>query len=127
MTEPPGVAEGEGPVEPVAADVYGPYGQLIKMLLPRSGSVAVYDADKELLWCSDGCERPDLRTLVEELADESSEYLSNRGTTRTVEGGGPAFLYALRGQLGQILGSVVVELAEDQNTVAKGSMVASSC
>ena len=125
MTEPPGVAEGEGPVEPVAADVYGPYGQLIKMLLPRSGSVAVYDADKELLWCSDGCERPDLRTLVEELADESSEYLSNRGTTRTVEGGGPAFLYALRGQLGQILGSVVVELAEDQNTVAKGSMVAS--
>jgi len=125
MTEPPGVAEGEGSVEPVAADVYGPYGQLIKMLLPRSGSVAVYDSDKELLWCSDGCERPDLRTLVQELSEESSEYLSNRGTTRTVEGGGPAFLYALRGQLGQIMGSVVVELAEDQNTVAKGSMVAS--
>ena len=125
MTEPPGVAEGEGSVEPVAADVYGPYGQLIKMLLPRSGSVAVYDSDKELLWCSDGCERPDLRTLVQELSEESSEYLSNRGTTRTVEGGGPAFLYALRGQLGQVLGSVVVELAEDQNTVAKGSMVAS--
>jgi len=125
MTEPPGVAEGEGSVEPVAADVYGPYGQLIKMLLPRSGSVAVYDADKELLWCSDGYERPELRALVEELDEDNSEYLSSRGTTRTVDGGGPAFLYALRGQLGHILGSVVVELAEDQNTVAKGSMVAS--
>ncbi len=125
MTEPPAVAQGEGAVEPATGDVYGPYGQLIKMLLPRSGSVAVYDAHKEFLWCSDGCERPDLRTLVEDLSAGDSEYFSSRGTTRTVAGGGSAFLYALRGQLGQILGSVVVELADDHNTLAKSSMVAS--
>ena len=32
---------------------YAPYGQLVKMLIPSSGCVALYDASGDLIWCSD--------------------------------------------------------------------------
>ena len=34
------------------------------MLLPSARSVAICDARAELVWCSDGYERPDLRALL---------------------------------------------------------------
>ena len=125
MTQPSDVAAGAGPVEPATADVYSPYGQLIKMLLPRSGSVAFYGADKDLLWCSEGYERPDLRALVDELSEGNTEYLSSRGTTRSMGDDASAFLYALRGQSGQVLGTVVLELPDEPGAQRRGSMVAS--
>lgn len=42
-----------------------PYGQLIKMLMPRASCIAIYDRNSVSLW-SDGCEGPDLPHLMEE-------------------------------------------------------------
>src|SRR6186997_2815095 len=43
-----------------------PYGQLVKMLMPRASCIAIYDRNSVPLWLSDGCEGPDLSNLIEE-------------------------------------------------------------
>jgi len=123
MVDASGATAGAGPMQAPAAQAYDPYGQLIRMLLPRCGSIAVYGASRELLWCSDGYQRPDLHDVLEVRSAETVEALSNRGTTCAVGDGGSAFLYALRGKQGRILGTVVVELGADQGGQTQDSMV----
>ncbi|HMN44729.1 MAG TPA: bifunctional diguanylate cyclase/phosphodiesterase [Povalibacter sp.] len=43
-----------------------PYGQLMKMLMPRALCIGIYDHLATPLWLSDGCEGPDLPQVVEE-------------------------------------------------------------
>lgn len=43
-----------------------PYGQLVKMLMPRALSIAIYDRMGVPLWLSDGCDNMDLLQLAEE-------------------------------------------------------------
>jgi diguanylate cyclase (GGDEF)-like protein len=43
-----------------------PYGQLVKMLMPRASCIAIYDRNSVPLWLSDGCDGPDLPHLIEE-------------------------------------------------------------
>ena len=43
-----------------------PYGQLVKMLMPRASCIAIYDRTSTPLWLSDGCDGPDLTHLMEE-------------------------------------------------------------
>jgi diguanylate cyclase (GGDEF)-like protein len=90
------------------AAAYAPYAQLVKMLLPSAGSIAVYDARAELLWCSDGYERPDLRELLEQQRE--SETLASRGRVDQTSSGVPVYISALRAPNARPLGSVVIEL-----------------
>src|SRR6185295_5042818 len=87
------------------------YGQLIKMLLPSTGSVAIYDSASELLWCSDGYEQPDLRQLLERL--HSNDTLASRGRIELTSAGVPAFVALLRGSHSRPLGALVVELNQN--------------
>ena len=87
---------------------YAPFAQLIKMLLPSARSVALYDTRPELVWCSDGYERPDLRAMVD--PERARDAAATRGSVETTKEGLPVFVSALRGASGQPLGSVVVEL-----------------
>lgn len=48
-----------------------PYGQLIKMLMPRALCIGIYDRMATALWLSDGCEGPDLPQLVEEALNSA--------------------------------------------------------
>ena len=48
-----------------------PYGQLMKMLMPRALYIAIYDRMATPLWLSDGCEGPDLPQLVEEALNSA--------------------------------------------------------
>ena len=107
-----------------AAGIYAPYGQLIKMLLPRCGGIAFYSPEKELLWCSDGCERPDLKVVLDDLPADDSQQMSSGGVIRSLSGDGSAFVYVLRGQAGEQLGTLVVEIGDGQRQTS-GSMVAS--
>jgi diguanylate cyclase (GGDEF)-like protein len=91
-----------------APDGYAPYGQIIKMLLPRAGCIAIYGADGELVWCSDGFERPDLRELLEGL--RNGEGVSAGGSVSSTSSGTPAFVAPLYDDSGTALGSLVVEL-----------------
>lgn len=43
-----------------------PYGQLVKMLMPRALCIAIYDRMGVPLWLSDGCDGTDLMQLAEE-------------------------------------------------------------
>ena len=82
MTDSSEPAGAEAVATPGAAEIYAPYGQLIKMLLPRCGVIAFYGADEDLLWCSDGCERLDLKVLLGELRDGEPDELNGGGAIR---------------------------------------------
>lgn len=125
MTDPDGTVAGREAVSPGDGGLYAPYGQLIKMLLPRAGSIAFYGADEELLWCSDGCERPDLKTVLADLRAENRDELAGGGAIRSLSGGGSAFVQMLRGRDRAHRGTVVVELDDGHRRQMTGSMVAS--
>jgi diguanylate cyclase (GGDEF)-like protein len=91
-----------------AATGFEPFAQLIKMLLPSARSVAIYDARVELVWCSDGYERPDLRAAV--LQPRAAEAAVGRGSVETSSSGVPVFVAAMRGADAKPLGSLVIEL-----------------
>ena len=91
--------------------------------MPSVGSIAIYGADGELVWCSDGYERPDLRALLESL--RASDTVAGRGKVESTSAGVPAFVSGLRGKDMRPLGSVVIELSHTQNSRYSGSMVAS--
>src|SRR5512143_177558 len=104
-----------------AAAGYAAYGQLIKMLLPSTGGIAIYDSASELIWCSDGYEQLDLRQLLER--QRSSETVASRGSIELTSAGVPAFVALLRGAESRPLGSLIVEL--NQNSKQSPSMVLS--
>src|SRR3954464_8407129 len=81
---------------------YGAYGQLIKMLLPSTGGIAIYDSAAELIWCSHGHEQLDLRQLIERL--RSSDTVASRGSIELTSAGVPAFVALLRGTHSRPLG-----------------------
>ncbi len=97
------------PSEIEATGGYAPFARLIKMLLPSTGSVAIYDPRCELLWCSDGFERLDLRELLEQ--QRASETLAGRGSVVTTTAAIPVFISGLRGAGTRPLGSLVIELS----------------
>jgi len=125
MAEPPHVPGDQDAPDTLVSGSYAPYGQLVKMLLPSAGSIAIYDADSELLWCSDGYERPDLRSLLERLRSEGSDTLVGRGSVANTAAGVPAFVSGLKGEHGRPLGALVLELSLGQNARYSGSMVSS--
>src|SRR6185369_10924378 len=104
-----------------AAASYAAYGQLIKMLLPSTGGIAIYDGAAELIWCSHGYEQLDLRQLIERL--RSNDTLASRGSIELTSAGVPAFVALLRGEHSRPLGSLVIEL--NQNSKQTPSMVLS--
>ena len=104
---------------------YAPYAQLAKMLVPSSGSIAIYDVDGELVWCSDGYERPDLRELVEALMSQSPHQSSNQGTVRRTSTGINAFACNLQNERDESLGFVLIELGAGQTAQTSSSMAAS--
>jgi len=124
MTDPSGNEASEAAQPPGAAGIYAPYGQLIKMLLPRCGGIVFYSPEKDLLWCSDGCERPDIKVVLDDLPSDVSEEMSGGGAIRNLSDEGSAFVYVLRGRSGEHLGTLVVEIGDGQRQTS-GSMVAS--
>lgn len=103
---------------------FAPYAQLVKMLVPSAGTVSLYGAADELLWCSDGCERPDLRELVDGATRERSAGDGARGSIERLPSGSSAFLTALEDDSSGLLGHLVVELPRD-GAAGRYSMVAS--
>lgn len=88
-----------------------PYAQLVKMLVPSAGTISLYGPADDLLWCSDGCERPDLRGLLEPARrgapapDAPADGAVVRSPT-----GLAAYLKDLESEAGERLGCLVVEL-----------------
>ena len=76
-----------------------PYGQLVKMLMPRAHCIAIHDRMGMPLWMSDGCDSGDLLQLVEEGLNNA-----RNGTLDAAErdgfarswGGDTAYVFMLR-------------------------------
>ena len=115
MTGPPIQKNTKDEIAAAVGDGYAPYGQLVKMLLPSAGSIAIYDASHEVVWCSDGYAHPDLRTLLDRLTAAGASTLAGRGNLEMTPGGVPAFVAALRSEQMRPLGALVLELRNDQS------------
>jgi hypothetical protein len=117
---------------PVQATSLDPYGQLIKMLMPRALHIAVYAGDGLALWLSDGVEHPDLQALVNETAAlcasggmTAANAADPAGLVRTWTGDS-AYIFVIRdaGQPGgMILGYLAVISPDTQNGARPFSLV----
>jgi diguanylate cyclase (GGDEF)-like protein len=85
-----------------------PYGQLIRMLLPRSQGIAVYDRSGSSLWLADGQDDPDLHRLaVESMSGEPGTALDIDGHSRAFDGA-TAYVFRLRDEQGLPLAAVTL-------------------
>ena len=87
-----------------------PYGQLMKMLLPRALCIAIYDRMATPLWLSDGCGGPDLPQLAEEALNSARSGAPDPnerdGFARSWDGD-TAYVFILRDGV-QLLGAVAL-------------------
>ena len=88
------------------ARTYAPYAQLIKMLMPRSTAVTIFDHDGALTWCSDGYARPEIADLASQHRTDGS---STHGRIYDTSSGQAAYLEHLNSD-NRRLGTLVVEL-----------------
>lgn len=87
-----------------------PYGQLIKMLMPRAMGIAIYDRMGVPMWLSDGCESQDLLQLIEEaLANARAKDGGNESDAllRSWDGD-PAYVFILRDESRRLLGAAAI-------------------
>jgi len=92
---------------PISATSLDPYGQLIKMLLPRAQSIAIYDRMGLPVWLNDGVDSPELHRLIQEtLAEEIAEQSHGEGFTEAVDRDHSAHVFMLRGPDLALLGTV---------------------
>lgn len=107
-----------------AASAYGAYAQLVRMLLPSSGCLAIHAVDGELRWCSDGFERPDFRELLDDIRRSERLPAPNLGQLRKTSADVSALVARLSDAGGATLGYVLLELG-DSRSAAAGSMAIS--
>ena len=85
-----------------------PYGQLIRMLMPRSRSIAVYGTDGTPLWLAGGQDDPDLQRLAsEQLKRATGRPLDIDGCVRAFDGA-QAYAFVLRDDQGLPLAAVTL-------------------
>jgi diguanylate cyclase (GGDEF)-like protein len=87
-----------------------PYGQLVKMLMPRASCIAIYDRTSTPLWLSDGCDGPDLTHLMEEgltAANNGTADPDEREGFERSWSGDTAYVFILRDG-GTLLGALGV-------------------
>src|SRR3954467_14814649 len=93
---------------------FDPYGQLIKMLMPRALSIAIHDRMGVALWLSDGYDGHELLQLVEEALNSARAGIPDRnerdGFARDWEGDS-AYVFILRDGH-ELLGTVAVSLRD---------------
>lgn len=92
-----------------------PYGQLVKMLLPRAQSIVIYDRMGVAAWVSEGLDDSALHQFVQEaLARESAVPGSQEGYAEPVGPELVCYVFMLREPSGSLLGSVGVLSRESQ-------------
>jgi diguanylate cyclase (GGDEF)-like protein len=93
-----------------------PYGQLLRMLMPRALGIAFYDARGHLLWAADGYDGPDPAPLVAAAHERVPP-----ATTARIDGfsqdheGAPAYVFRLRGNAGDVIAVAVLLTRDGEN------------
>lgn len=100
-----------------------PYGQLIKMIMPRALCIALYDADGVPLWLSDPCDSSDLQQLVEESLSNARAGADQErdGFARSWDGD-TSYVFLLRDS-SRLLGAVAIWCRDGGNGARPFSLV----
>lgn len=116
-------------IQPVEAQApqtsLDPYGQLIKMLMPRALGIAIYDRMGVPLWLSDGCESQDLLQLIEEALESARHSAGSADIDAYIRSwdGDPAYVFVLRDERRNLLGAVAVSCRDPGGTARPVSLV----
>lgn len=97
----------DGP-RPVSGTSLDPYGQLIRMLLPRAQAIVFYDRLGSCIWESDGMAGPDLQAVMHEALQGELHGRSSRGEgfADPLSREQTAYVFLLRDDSRQLIGSV---------------------
>ena len=102
-------------------DCSEPYVQLIRSLLPRASSVALFDTKGELRWSSETTTGPDLLNVVDDTLSKARSETEGAGQQRLLAGNHPVYLFWLRDDSAQLLAvvAVVCRPTSDQDVDAR--------
>ena len=107
-----------------------PYGQLVKMLMPRATCIAVYDRMSMPLWLSDGYDGHDLAQLAEEalnaarhglLGSEDPDLSEQEGFARSWDGD-TSYVFLLR-EGESLLGALAISCQDSSSGARPFSLV----
>ncbi|MGD9598797.1 MAG: putative bifunctional diguanylate cyclase/phosphodiesterase [Steroidobacteraceae bacterium] len=94
-----------------------PYAQLVRSLLPRTSSIAVFDARAQLRWSNDSATWPELVHAVEQSALDAAADSAGAGQLRVLEGDVPLYLCWLRDDAARdLLALVAIQGRASQDT-----------
>jgi diguanylate cyclase (GGDEF)-like protein len=105
----------DGAPAPIGATSLDPYGQLMKMLLPRAQSIAIYDRLGLPVWLNDGLDSPELhRMLQDTLAKDLSVDGAGDGFAESIDRDHCGYAFLLRDTDGQLIGAVGIVCRESR-------------
>ena len=109
---------------PIAAspwDSFEPYVQLVRSLLPRASSVALFDTKGALRWSSETTTGPDLLNVVDDALGNARSAPDSAGQLRVLAGNLPVYLCWLRDDAARLLAvlTVVCRPNAEQETDAR--------
>jgi hypothetical protein len=105
---------------PQNGESFAPYGQLVRSLLPRASSVALFDAQGKLLWSSDQTTGPDLINSVDETLSAARTSPESTGQLRLLPGNVPVYLCWLRDDAARLLSVMTVVCRPNGDHDAEG-------
>ena len=89
-------------------DSLEPYGQLVRSLLPRTDSVALFDASARMPWSTDPTIGPDLHELIESTLEAAGSNPRGVGQRRMMGSQVPVHLFWLRDDAEKVFGILAV-------------------
>jgi diguanylate cyclase (GGDEF)-like protein len=87
---------------------FEPYVQIVRSLLPRASSVALFTATGRMRWSSETTTGPDVHTLVEEALSGVGSSPQGPGQMQLLDGGQPVYLCWLRDDAERLIGVLTV-------------------
>jgi len=105
----------DGAPAPIGATTFDPYGQLVKMLLPRAQSIAIYDRMGLPVWLNDGLDSPELhRILQDALAQDLGAGGAGEGFAEPIDRDHSAYVFLLRDPDARLIGAVGIICRESR-------------
>jgi diguanylate cyclase (GGDEF)-like protein len=93
-----------------------PYGQILRMLMPRAVGIVFYDAQGQLLWAAEGYDGPDPAPLAAIALEQVPPATTGRidGFSQDHEGA-PAYVFRLRGNDGGVVALAILLTRDGEN------------
>jgi diguanylate cyclase (GGDEF)-like protein len=93
-----------------------PYGQLLRMLVPRASGIGFYDARGTTLWMAEDYDGPDPQPFVMEALAKAPPATTTQidGYSRDFQGS-PAYAFRMRDELGEVIAVAVLLTRDGEN------------